>query len=430
LEAPPVVVREVRVVVSGESAEAAELCRTLGGRGFAVTVAKDLAEARQMVGLGGVAIALVDLDRLGPEAIGVLREEAPETEVVVLTSYDTADRAVQAMKEGAADFVVRPLRAEELAVRLRRLVQARDEGDELQRVRTLLGEDANCPGILSDSPSMRTACERLAVAVNAELPVLLTGEPGSGKEFLARAIHARGPGRRRACTILACRVATAEQVDEVLGGLLGRPRGETLLLDGPEALSASAQQIVRKIVAHGEVRVIATSAADLAALVQEGRFDRALWEALRAIEIHLPALRDRGEDVLVLARRFLRVLAARRANEAQTLSPEAAQILLAYPWPGNVGELRRVIAAAHAKASGSEIGAEDLPEAVRRPRRQAPPFTLHLDDRESIALLDLVRQLEEEIRAWALVKAGGEPDRAAAILGEPPDRRGDKGPPA
>lgn len=382
---------------------------------------------------GGVRLALVDLDRLGTETIRAVLEDAPGADVVVVTSYDSSDRAVEAMREGAADFVVRPLRTEELAVRLRRLALLHDQGEELDRVRALLGEDVHCPGILSDSPSMRVVCQRTALAVDGAMPVLLTGEPGTGKEFIARAIHARGPRRSRPWVVLSCRGLSVETQDRTLSDALQAANTGSLFLDDVDALSLEAQRTLLGVMTDGhltrlessdtctiDVRVIATTEVDVAEATRQGAMLEALPRALAGIEIHLPALRERGDDVLVLARRFLRVLAARRAEEARALSPEVAEVLLEYPWPGNVGELRRVVAAAHAVASSSEIGLQDLPEGLRRPCASSAPFTLHLTGRTSVTLPDLVRQLEEEIRAWALAKAGGEPARAAEILGEQP----------
>ncbi|MBI2893726.1 MAG: sigma-54-dependent Fis family transcriptional regulator [Deltaproteobacteria bacterium] len=396
--------------------------------------------ARDALSALDFAVVVVDLDLPGLGGLGFLREvrrHLPEVDIVVIASYDATETAVAAMNEGAADFVTKPFRSEELEIRIDRLRRLREQRGELGRLRAVLGEGACLPGLLSESPAMHAICERIRLAADTVAPVLLEGETGTGKELVARTIH--GLGSRRVAPFVAFaghRAATDELVATLLGdeqgglgGAIGQADGGTLLVDDVDALCLGAQRGLCRLLEEGvvrrvngsddspvDVRLVATTEVDLTEAVARGSFLDRLLRDLRGIEIRLPPLRERGDDVVLLGGTFLRLLAATRPEVPRLISRDAAELLRRHTWPGNVSELRRVIAYAGATATGGEITVADLPEALRRPS-EGRPFTLHLEGIASVQLAELVHDFEQELRAWALEKAEGQPARAAEILG-------------
>jgi two-component system NtrC family response regulator len=168
-----------------------------------------------------------------------------------------------------------------------------------------------------------------------------------------------------------------------------------------------------------DVRFIATSKVDLFDAVEEGRFRKDLFYRLRGLEIKLPPLRARGEDLLLLAQHFLRILAADEDSQPKTLSPPAADCMRRHSWPGNVRELRRALESAVAVCSGPEIGPIHLPDYLREQAPETTPFTLHLADKNGVQFNELVHQFEDEIIHWAMAVSGGQQHKAAEILGLP-----------
>jgi DNA-binding NtrC family response regulator len=165
--------------------------------------------------------------------------------------------------------------------------------------------------------------------------------------------------------------------------------------------------------------VVATSEVDLAEAVSEGRFRGDLWERLCGLEIRLPPLREREDDIVGLAQHFLRTLSAQQGGEVKRLSTAAVDLLQAHGWPGNVSELKRSMESASLLCSGPEIQPEHLPDDVRAETASGRIFTLRLDDTTEVPLREVVRQFEDELIEWALRRAGGVPSRAAALLGLP-----------
>ncbi|MCP4659112.1 MAG: sigma-54-dependent Fis family transcriptional regulator, partial [bacterium] len=302
-------------------------------------------------------------------------------------------------------------------------------------------------GLVVQSPAMWQVWDRVQLFAEHDTPVLVLGETGTGKELVARAIHqlsARGSGPVVAVASGAVPrdLAESEFFGHEKGAFTGalrlrmgsfeRADGGSLLLDDVDDLPLDIQVKLLRVLQEGriqrvggnreitvDVRVIATSKVKLQEAVAAGRFREDLYYRLRGLEIILPPLRDRGDEVLVLAQHFLRELGARQGTEPKSLSVAAAESLRRHSWPGNVRELRRVMESATALCRGPEISPAHLPEALSLDQGVSRLFTLHLDNSAELAFQDLVQQVEDELVDWAVRKAAGRQNRAAEILGLP-----------
>ncbi len=314
---------------------------------------------------------------------------------------------------------------------------------------TLLAVEVNPEEAPTSCVAMRKAWERTRLFADARAPVLITGETGTGKEVFARAIHRAGCRRAGPFVAVACGAIPGELAESQLfghekgaftgalqrrGGCFERADGGTLLLDDVDDLPLDIQVKLLRVLQDGtysrvggevelsaDVRIIATAKVELGLRVRDRAFRDDLYYRLRGLEIHLPPLRDRGDDALLLAEHFLGVVAAARGECPKTLSAGASMALLAHSWPGNVRELMRVIEAVSVLCAGPTVEVEHLPRDVRTSPccSCCSPVTLALDGVEQLDLAALVRSVEDTAIRWALERAGGRQAQAAELLGLP-----------
>lgn len=441
----------LRVLVVDDERISRETTRQqLGQAGYAVDAAESAVSALGRLPEGW-DVVLTDLRMPGMDGVEFLREikrRSAQIEVILMTAYGTVETAVEAMQEGAADFLTKPFSFRELDMRLKKLEGVRRIQHQLEVLKATLDQSQAFCGLVGRSMAMLRVYELIELFADRTAPVLITGETGTGKELVARALHekssrATGPFLAVACGAIPKDLAESEIFGHEKGsftGALQRRKGSferahrgVLLLDDVDDLPQDIQVKLLRVLQERtlrrvggeeeirvEVRVIATTKVDLAHAVQEDRFREDMFYRLRGLEIHLPPLRERGEDLLLLTHHFLRVLALEENLIPKVLSPEAADQLRRYPWPGNVRELRRVIESAVAICRGPEIGLEHLPEYVRGERQAGSGnFSLYLGEAQSLPFNSLVEQFERELIEWALKRADGEQQRAAEILGLP-----------
>lgn len=362
-----------------------------------------------------------------------------------MTAYGTVETAVEAMQLGAADYLTKPFQIKELDVRLRRLVAAKAARLELRHLREIL-HDVPAGGLVGPSQAMREVRERIVLFADAAAPILVTGETGTGKELVARALHQSGPRHAHPFVAVACGAIPRDLAESQLfghekgsftgatskrQGCFEQASGGTLLLDDVDDLPLDLQVKLLRVLQEGclvrvggseeihvNVRVVATTKVDLTKAATGGLFREDLLYRLRGLEIHLPPLRHRGDDVLVLAQQFLRVLSA-DTDASPGLTAEAAAFLRRHHWPGNVRELRRAMESATVLARSGDIAVQHLPSHLGADPQVLRPYVLHLDDADVVKLSELVRQFEQDVMDWALQKAHGQQSGAARILGIP-----------
>lgn len=385
----------------------------------------------------------------GLELLAEIKRLHPTVDVMLMTAFGAVDTALEAMRLGASDYLTKPFRFTELEVRLARIQEQQRTRVELTRLQGLLDEERAWGGVVGGSPALRKVFERAALFADSAAPVLVVGETGTGKELISRAIHDRGPRRRGPFVPLHCGTIPRELAEShILGhekgaftgaslrrrGCFEQAHGGTLLLDDIDDLPLDIQVKLLRVLQEGvvtrvggerelpvDVRVIATTKIDLAQAVASGTFRGDLFYRLRGLELHLPALRTRGDDVLLLAQHFLRVIASDTGAAVKHLSPDAAEVLKRHAWPGNVRELRRVMETATVLCAGDVIDPGHLPDYLAEGGETARErlYTLHLEHRDSIALQDVVEAFEQDVIAWALTAAQGQQTRAAELLGIP-----------
>ena len=295
--------------------------------------------------------------------------------------------------------------------------------------------------------------ELISIFSDHDAPVLVTGDTGTGKELVARALHHSGrrsnmPFVPIACGTIPSELAESELFGHEKGSFTGahqrregsfeRADGGTVLLDDIDDLPLNMQVKLLRVLQEGtlirvggikefqvDVRIVATSKVDLLEAIEKGTFRDDLFYRLRGLEVTLPPLRERGEDVLLLAHHFLELVKTREGKEAKTLSIEAADKLRSYPWPGNVRELRRAMESAFILCKGDEIRAEHLPTFLTRlPIKRSSGgdhelFKVNFDGKDELPFTELVQQFEDTMILWALSKAAGQQTKAAELLGLP-----------
>jgi NtrC-family two-component system response regulator AlgB len=396
MPAPAPLLPPLRVlVVDDEKNIRTTLALCLEGLGCAVAQAASTAAALEAVRLEAFDLAFCDLrlaHESGLDLLPRLLAERPGLEVVVITAYATVDTAVEAMRRGARDYLPKPFTPAQIAHLVARVRERRDLERKVHDLEGRLGEAEPEAVLETASPRMQAALEVLGRAATHDVSVLLRGENGTGKGVLARLLHSRSPRRERPFVVINCPTLSEELLASELfghtrGAFTGAVRdqegrveaaeGGTVFLDEIGEISPTLQAKLLRFLQEkqfervgevrtrsADVRVVAATNRDLEAEVAAGRFREDLLYRLNVVEVTVPPLRERTEDLLPLARRFLTFFSRQARRAAPELSPAAEKVLLAYPWPGNVRELRNAIERALILAPGQVLEPEAFPERI------------------------------------------------------------------
>jgi DNA-binding NtrC family response regulator len=383
----------------------------------------------------------------GIQLLKAVKRISPDTEIIVITAYSSVDSAVEAMREGAMDYLTKPFNFSELEIRLEKLKKILGDRQQLRYYEELAQKSGSFHGLVGSSTAMEQVFEKIRVFGPHTAPVLIIGETGTGKELVARAIHLecdREPFIAVPCGAIPRDLAESELFGHEKGAFTGaiqcrkgrfeQAHGGTLFLDDIDDLPLEIQPKFLRVLQEGhfervggdksisvDVRVVTASKKDLKNLVKTGHFREDLNYRLNVMTIELPPLREKKEDIILLAQYFLEGLSTRSGHQAKTLSEEASQLLLDYSWPGNVRELQAAIELANAVTKNDVIEASHLPKAISSTSSEEPqkPFILSLRATECVNLKDLSEQFEREVIHWALLKSKGHQLKAAEILGIP-----------
>jgi two-component system response regulator HydG len=414
----------------------------LAPRGYAVEWRTSAIEALEAMTLMDFDVVVTDLNMREVTGLDLcLRVVAnrPDIPVIVITAFGTLETAVATIRAGAFDFVMKPFDLDELAVRIDRAAQHRALRDEVRRLQQLVATRKDST-FVGTSEAMRRVLDMIARLGSSESTVLITGESGTGKELVAAALHRQstrssGPFIAINCAAMPESLLESELFGHVRGaftdartarkGLFVEATGGTLFLDEigemptaiqPKLLRALQDRKVRPIGGNTEVpfdvRILTATNVDLETAVAERRFREDLFYRVNVVQIELPPLRARGNDVLLLAQHFLTDFAQKAGKAIQGFSGAVAERLLAYAWPGNVRELQNCIERAVAVAQFNQLTVEDLPDRIRSYR--AADLLIAADAPDELPTL---AEVERRYVLWVMQTVGGSKTNAARVLG-------------
>ncbi|WP_374989785.1 sigma-54-dependent transcriptional regulator [Humidesulfovibrio sp.] len=374
----------------------------------------------------------------GIEALKEIKAYNPAIPILIMTAYSNVESAVEAIKAGAYDYLTKPLDFDELKLTLERALDHTSLRDENKALRVTLAASFDPGGIIGSSPPMRQLLDMLSTIAPSEATVLITGESGTGKELIAKAIHANSSRRNGPYVAVNCAALTETLLESELfghekGAFTGAERRRdgrfqmadkgTIFLDEIGEISMTMQVKLLRAIQEREVqrvggdhaikvdvRILAATNRDLMHEVELGRFRQDLYYRLNVVTLSLPPLRDRVEDIPLLATHFLKKFASKNGKQVKGFTPEAMDRLLKYPWPGNVRELENGVERAVVLLAGEYIREQDLPSAIALSGAGASPAGVNiqdmtLDEIERVAILD------------ALEGAGGNKSETARKLG-------------
>ncbi|MBW4038896.1 MAG: sigma-54-dependent Fis family transcriptional regulator [Acidobacteria bacterium] len=387
---------QLRILVVDDDSPVRNACSEIAkGLGYATQSAESVQAARLALANNSVDILLLDLKLPGGGGLALLedlRAQHPQTIVVIMTAFASVDSAVESMRIGAGDYLTKPFTLEELATTLDRAAQRRAYDVDARLLRERLRASTGLGNLIGNSPAMEKLYRILSKVASTVHPVLIIGESGTGKELVAQSIHTNGPNSSRPfipvdCGSLLPSMIESELFGHVKGGVNGAARAKTGLLSSAEGatiyldeiaelpldlqnrlLRALQEKQVRPIGATQPVpltaRVLASSTRDLPALVESGRFRKDLYFRLNVVNLRIPPLRERKDDIPLLAAHILERL---RNEDAlpYTFADDAISLLMDYHWPGNVRELEHSIERACALSSGPVLHLGDFPTQMQ-----------------------------------------------------------------
>jgi putative PEP-CTERM system response regulator len=428
--------KKVKILVVDDEAIIRESLRDwLSDAGYQVLTAEDGFQALKMIEKEKPGIAIVDLVMPGMDGIELLKrakEISPSIEVIIVTAYGSIPTAITAMKEGAYDYIEKPFCPEKAELLIERLVEHQGLLEENISLHQRLEERYRFENIIAKSPKMQQVIEVIKVVAKSNATVLITGESGTGKELVARAIHSQSYRKDKPFIAVSCAALPESLLESELfghekGAFTGahvQRRGKfeianrgTLFLDEIGEMSANIQVHLLRVLEEKEftrvggnelikvdVRVISATNKDMKKAVASGQFREDLYYRLNVVTIELPPLRERKEDIPLLAQHFLKKFAVENQKEITGFSPEASDFLLKYDWPGNVRELENAIERAIILAKNSYIDAADMPQENLQ-LVQSTPVGKSLEEVEKEHILNV------------LSETGGNYSQAARILG-------------
>jgi two-component system response regulator HydG len=384
------------LVVDDDQANLESVCRIFQKEGVPTLSATNGQSAIELLPRPEIGVVVTDLMMPGVDGQALLkaaRAMRPDVEVVLMTAYATVETAVSAMRDGAYDFITKPLKRHSLVRAVQKAMERQAlvaENRDLKAQLAALGTRS----IIGQSPSFRAFMDVLTQASPSTATVLLMGESGTGKELAARFVHENSPRAKSAfiavnCAALPESILEAELFGVERGAFTGavsrkegrfeRADGGTLFLDEVGEMSPAAQVKLLRVLQEGElerlgghqtikvdVRLVAATNKDLQREVQEGRFREDLYYRLNVVEVRIPSLASRREDVSLLAEHFLRRYAAKNAKALRGFSDECRRVLENYAWPGNIRELEHAVERAVVLCRSTIIEVTDLPESIRK----------------------------------------------------------------
>jgi DNA-binding NtrC family response regulator len=415
----------------------------LGRREFEVTSCTAPHDALALFEQSDFGLVITDVNMAGMSGVELCKQLVARREdmpVIVITAYANMETAISAIRAGAYDFVTKPFDMDELALTIERALRHRQLREEVKRLRKAVDVTQRFDEILGTSPAMLKMCELVTRVAETETTVLVTGESGTGKELVARALHAKsgrkdGPFVAINCAAMPEPLLESELFGHVKGaftdartarpGLFIKASRGTLFLDeigempgGMQAklLRALQERTVRAVGGDQEqpfdARIIAATNRDLETEVEEKRFREDLFYRINVVRIHVPPLRARGGDILLLAQNFLERFAAQGRRPVVGMTSAAADKLLNYPWPGNVRELQNCIERAVALAQFDQIGVDDVPEKIK----DYKTARISIESNDPSELLPM-EEVERRYILKVLEAVGGNKTLAAQVLG-------------
>ena len=433
------------LIVDDDPAMCEMLGVALGGRGLKTASGTSADEALALLQAEDFDVLVTDMNMQGTSGLELCKQvvtSRPDLPVVVLTAYGSMEAAVGAIRAGAYDFVTKPFEVDEVYLTLERAVTHKKLREEVKRLRRAVRQSQHFTDMIGTSAPMQKVYDLVVRVAETDATVLITGESGTGKELVAKAIHTRsaranGPFVAINCAAMPENLLESELFGHTKGaftdarqarpGLFLTACDGTLFLDEigemPLGMQAKLLRVLqeRKVRPVGgdreipfDTRVVAATNRDLETDVAERRFREDLFYRINVVRIHVPTLRARSGDMLMLAQHFIERFAAIHRTGVKGLSSPATERMMSYPWPGNVRELQNCIERAVALARVETLEVDDLPEKVRDYRRPRPPETMESEDP---AELPPMEEVERRYVLRTLQAVGGNKTLAAQVLG-------------
>jgi len=439
------------MIVDDDPLVADSLAVFLRSRGYEVAVQTDSSRALRSLKDGSRAdLLLTDVNMPGLDGFGLLREARkvdPQLVVVMLTGYGTIESAVKAMREGAEDYITKPVIDEEMLLTVERALKQRRLSQENEQLKRQLTRSLKLENLIGADHRMRKIYETMATVAATRATVLITGESGTGKSIIARAIHHASPRRDKPFVEVNCGALPEGLLESELFGhrkgaftgaeadRLGkflRADGGTIFLDEIATASPSFQVKLLRILQERrfdrvgddesievDVRVILATNVDMKDAVDRGVFREDLYHRINVVNIHIPPLRERRGDIPLLADHFLRRYARENSKDIGGISDEAMSKLVAYEWPGNVRELENAIERAIVLTRANELDVDDFPPEISGQQASSGgthTFDFRPDGRTIVPLKKALEGPEKEIIAATLASVNWNRQKAAKLL--------------